>query len=77
MKKIAFYALVTAYILAGFNHFINPAFYTPFFPPYLQEWTNQLNILAGVAEVFLAILLLLPSTRNIRVCFGLLMMVVC
>lgn len=64
MKKIAFYALVTAYILAGFNHFINPAFYTPFFPPYLQEWTNQLNILAGVAEVFLAILLLLPSTRK-------------
>lgn len=67
MKKIAFYTLIAAYFFAGLYHFVNPAFYSPFFPPYLQQWTATLNILAGIAEILLAILLLFPSTKKIAI----------
>lgn len=73
MKKIALYVLSIAYFFAGLNHFINPAFYTPFFPPYLQEWTAILNTLAGIAEILLAVLLLSTSTKKIAI-YGLIAM---
>lgn len=64
MKKIAFYTLIAAYLLAGLYHFINPSFYQPFFPAYLVQWSTELNYMAGFAEIFLAVLLLFPATKK-------------
>lgn len=73
MKKIIVKVVSVAYILAGLYHFINPAFYEPFFPPYLVEFGSTLNILAGVAEVGLGFFLLVEQTRKIAA-YGLMAM---
>lgn len=73
MKKIAFYLLITAYLLAGLYHFINPSFYQPFFPAYLAQWSTELNYMAGFAEITFAILLLFPSTKK-RAAIGIILM---
>lgn len=55
--------MLVFYMVAGLNHFINPKTYLGLFPPYLQAYAPQLNIVAGVAEIVLALLLLFPETR--------------
>ncbi len=62
MKKAAFWLLVVFYLFAGFNHFINPSFYSGLIPPYLP-WHDLINIVSGIAEIVLAILLIVPRTR--------------
>ncbi|BFG70695.1 hypothetical protein KACHI17_15760 [Sediminibacterium sp. KACHI17] len=62
MKKAAFWLLVVFYLFAGANHFINPSFYSGLIPPYLP-WHDLINIVSGIAEIVLAVLLLLPQTR--------------
>jgi uncharacterized membrane protein len=62
MKKAAFWLLVAFYLFAGANHFINPSFYSGLIPPYLP-WHDLINIISGIAEILLAVLLLLPRTR--------------
>ena len=62
MKKVAFWFLVAFYLFAGANHFINPSFYSGLIPPYLP-WHGLINVIAGIAEIVLACLLLLPQTR--------------
>ncbi len=64
MKLILLIVMVVFYLFAGSYHFINPGFYTPLFPPYLAKWAPTLNILAGIAEIVLAIGLCFSSTRN-------------
>lgn len=73
MKTTALYLLIAAYIFAGSYHFINPSFYQPFFPPYLQKWSSTLNILAGIVEVALAVCMIFSSTRNMAA-YGLMAM---
>ena len=51
------------YLLAGVNHFRVPHLYLSIMPPYLPA-PRLLNILAGLAEVGLSLLLLLPSSRS-------------
>jgi len=63
-RKIMLYVMTFAYVLAGVNHFLNPQFYYPLFPNYLQKWGSILNSLAGFAEVILAIGLLFTATRK-------------
>jgi uncharacterized membrane protein len=75
MKTTALYLLIGAYIFAGSYHFINPSFYQPFFPPYLQKWSNTLNILAGIAEIALAVCMIFSSTRNLAA-YGLMAMLI-
>ena len=62
MKKIAFWLLVVFYLFAGINHFRNPSFYLDMIPPYFPAH-DLLNMISGVAEIALAILLLVPSMR--------------
>jgi uncharacterized membrane protein len=64
MKGLLLIIMVAFYLFAGFYHFKNPGFYTPFFPPYLNKWAATLNILAGIAEIMLAIGLCFSATRN-------------
>ena len=58
-RTVSRYILGLAYILAGINHFINPAFYLGIMPPYLP-WHGPLVFLSGVAEVALGALVLVP-----------------
>lgn len=64
IKKLSLAALVLFYISAGINHFIHPEFYIPLIPPYFQ-YLNEINILSGIAEVSLGLLLIFPKTRKL------------
>jgi len=64
IKKYGFYAIVSFYAFAGLNHFIMPSFYLPLIPDYLQPKSTY-NILAGLAEVTLAIGLYTPRFRKL------------
>ncbi len=51
------------YLFGGINHFRTPEFYLPLIPDYLPT-PDLLNLLAGIAEIVLAIGLLIPNTRK-------------
>lgn len=51
------------YIVAGFNHFINPEFYLALIPPYLP-FHELINVLSGVIEVGLGIGVLVEKAGN-------------
>jgi uncharacterized membrane protein len=63
LRNILLVVLILFYLFAGTNHFINPSFYLPIIPPYFFNWANEINILSGVAEIMLALLLIPKSTR--------------
>jgi uncharacterized membrane protein len=52
------------YVVAGLNHFRDPAFYLPMMPPYLP-WHHELVWLSGAAEVGLGLALLVPALRRV------------
>jgi uncharacterized membrane protein len=61
-KHALLYLLAAFYILAGFNHLVNPEFYVAIMPPSLPapEW---LQLAAGLAEIVLGVFVLDPRTR--------------
>ncbi len=59
IKVILKYLLAIAFILAGINHFINPAFYLKMMPPFLPAHLF-LIYLSGILEIALGVLLLIP-----------------
>src|SRR5262245_34043587 len=52
------------FILAGFNHFRNPDFYTRIMPPYLP-WPLALHLIAGGFEFALGVMLLIPRFQKL------------
>ena len=60
VKLILKWLLAIALVLAGINHFLNPAFYLRMMPPVLPA-PLFLIYLSGVFEVALGILLLIPK----------------
>lgn len=60
LKIILKYLLCVFFVVAGLNHFINPAFYLKIMPPYLP-WHLFLVYLSGFFEVALGVLLLVPA----------------
>lgn len=50
------------YVLAGLNHFRNPAFYTGMMPSWLPKHAF-LVAFSGIVEIVLGLLLLHPATR--------------
>lgn len=52
--------LAIGFVLAGINHFINPAFYLKIMPPILPA-PLFLIYLSGILEIALGVLLLLPK----------------
>lgn len=60
------------YLIAGINHFLNPAFYIPLIPSYLSN-AVLINILAGIAEVGLGLGVLYFPTRT-RAAWGIMLM---
>jgi uncharacterized membrane protein len=67
LKQILFFFLIIFYLFAGYNHFANPSFYLPIIPPYLAAWAKEINIVSGIAEIILAILLIPKATRALAV----------
>lgn len=63
LQQILFFILIVFYIFAGYNHFASPSFYLPIIPPYLSNWANEINLLSGILEIILGILLIPKSTR--------------
>ena len=62
MAKVKFLLkilMAAFYLLAGINHFRNPAFYLRMMPPYLPAH-EALNYVSGGAEILLGLLLLVP-----------------
>ncbi|MGI8899130.1 MAG: DoxX family protein [Pyrinomonadaceae bacterium] len=64
LKSILKYLLAVFFVLAGFNHFVNPTFYLEIMPPYLP-WHLLLVYLSGFFEVALGILLLIRRFMHI------------
>jgi uncharacterized membrane protein len=56
--------MIAFYIFGGYNHFRDPDFYIPLIPPYLATWAVELNLLSGVFEIGLALLLIPTQTRK-------------
>lgn len=63
-QSISLYIMAALYALAGINHFVQPKFYLAIMPKFFPM-PNLLNQLSGVAEIILAIGLLLASTRKL------------
>ncbi|MFY7900067.1 MAG: hypothetical protein ACOVNY_07770 [Chitinophagaceae bacterium] len=65
IKRFLLISLIVSYVFAGLNHFINPNFYYPLFPSYLQHWHVALNTLAGFAEIILGIMMIFKAYRKV------------
>ncbi|MBD0401817.1 MauE/DoxX family redox-associated membrane protein [Flammeovirga sp. EKP202] len=66
--------LIIFYLIAGINHFVHPQFYLPLIPSYLPK-PEMINWVSGVAEVLLAIGVILPRYRRIAVFLIILMLI--
>jgi uncharacterized membrane protein len=64
LKIILKYLLCIFFVLAGLNHFINPAFYLKIMPPYLPLH-HFLVYLSGFFEVALGVMLIVPAYTRI------------
>ena len=64
MKKISLYIQSIFYLSSGINHFRNPDFYLALIPPYFK-WHEAINFTAGLAEIVLALLLIITKSRKI------------
>jgi uncharacterized membrane protein len=64
LKKALLIIMIIFYITAGYYHFAIPAFYYPIIPPYLSEWSKSVNILSGIIEIALALMLIPSGTRK-------------
>ena len=62
--KIGMYLMSAFYAYAGFSHFKNPKFFLKITPPFVP-YPEVVNIIVGVVEIALAVMLLIPSTRSI------------
>jgi uncharacterized membrane protein len=72
LKKISLSVLVVGYVIAGINHFINPASYLHIIPHYIP-YPVLMNIIAGIAETLFALMLIWPKTRVLGV-YGIVLM---
>lgn len=73
-KHVSLYVMAALYFVAGLNHFRSPASYESIIPNWMGD-AGLLNIMAGVAEILLAVLLLVRSTRR-WACYGIILMLI-
>lgn len=62
LKKISLVILIVSYVLAGCNHFRDPDFYYAVMPHNLL-YPEAVNIVAGIVEISLGLLLISTKTR--------------
>lgn len=63
------------YFFAGVNHFINPEFYYPLIPEYFV-FEENMNYLAGFAEIVFGLGLLIYPTRKAASYFIIIMLII-
>jgi uncharacterized membrane protein len=63
VTKVGRWALAVFFVVAGLNHFRDPAFYLSMMPPVLP-FPGVLNVLAGVFEILGGIGVLVPRTQR-------------
>ncbi len=63
LRNLSRYPLAAFFIVAGVNHFRDPATYLSMMPPWLPA-PEALNFISGAAEIFGGIGLLISRTRN-------------
>ncbi|MFN8004039.1 MAG: DoxX family protein [Acidobacteriota bacterium] len=63
-KSVLKYLLAFFFVAAGINHFWHPDFYLKMMPPYLP-WPAALHLLAGLCEIVLGVLLLIPRWQQL------------
>jgi uncharacterized membrane protein len=60
------WAATVLFVVAGANHFINPAPYLGMMPAEIPvTWHSPLNIISGAAEILGGLGLILPATRRL------------
>ena len=64
MRRLSIYLQSFFYLVAGLNHFINPDFYYPLIPDYLQAVATPINVIAGVVEMVFGVMLVFPGLRR-------------
>ena len=64
IRTSLFLLQIIFYSFAGINHFINPDVYWPLIPDYLSQWGSGINLIAGILELSLALLLIPNHTRK-------------
>ncbi|WP_020596522.1 DoxX family protein [Spirosoma panaciterrae] len=64
MDSIILFAQSFLYIVAGFNHFLNPRTYMAIMPPYIPAHRFMVT-LSGIAEIALGLGLLFPLTQSL------------
>ena len=57
------YLMASIYILAGLNHFRKPKMYMRIIPRFFGN-LKLINIISGIAEILLGILLCIPATSH-------------
>jgi uncharacterized membrane protein len=67
VKQVLFFFLIVFYLFAGYNHFATPSFYIPIIPPYLAAWAKEINIVSGIAEILLALLLIEEELEELEI----------
>ncbi|MFT6856792.1 MAG: putative membrane protein [Cyclobacteriaceae bacterium] len=64
LKKLSLFVQAGFYVAAGANHFLNPEFYFDLIPNYLP-WHGAINIVSGVVEIMLGLMLLTSNYRKL------------
>jgi len=64
LKKISLVVLVIFYLVAGFNHFYNPASYYKIIPVYIP-CPKIVNLLAGSFELLFALMMIFTKSRRL------------
>ena len=57
------YLMAFLYIIAGINHFRSPGMYIRIIPPLFKN-PKLINILSGIAEILLGLLLMFPFSKK-------------
>lgn len=55
--------LAVFFLIAGISHFRNPKFFLKITPPWVPA-PEKVNIIVGLAEIILAIALIIPATKT-------------
>ncbi|MGZ3753977.1 MAG: DoxX family protein [Mucilaginibacter sp.] len=66
LKKVTLIILIIGYLIAGVNHFYNPASYWRIIPSYIPL-PHLMNILAGTFEIIFALMMISPKTRHLAI----------
>ena len=74
MKKYSVYLMGFLYVLAGANHFINPAFYLKMLDGFLP-YGDLLNVMSGGAEIILGIAVCFLRTRKLAA-YGIILLLI-